>query len=144
MPMGIVVQFEKVYESASPLRRTTENSARYDLFSDENVVISPQEVYNLRTGLKVLIPVGYVGILYLKSEFSVGNKCVMLGSSRVIDYGYRDEILVPILNLSYKIVHISPGELVAHLIFIKAELPALIETQKLEDPIRTDGPQDDT
>jgi dUTP pyrophosphatase len=74
-----------------------ENDAALDLPSAENLVLLPGEKKVVKTGLKMAIPAGYVGLVWDRSGLAAKNSIHTLAG--VIDSGYRGEIGVVMINL---------------------------------------------
>ena len=60
--------------------------AGMDLFSSSEYVLKKGEVYAVPTGVKVEIPMGYVGLIWDKSGISLKGVHRLAG---VVDAGYR-------------------------------------------------------
>lgn len=84
------------FTGTKPTRGST-GAAAVDLYAAEDAIILPGEVVKVRTGTKVAIPEGHVGILAVRS--SLGAKGIMLGNGiGVIDSDYRGELILALYN----------------------------------------------
>lgn len=72
--------------------------AGLDLFALEKVVIKPGEIGQVRSGVAMEIPKGYVGLCWDKSGLSHKFGLKVLGG--VIDAGFRGELVLSLINLS--------------------------------------------
>ena len=84
-----------------------ETDAGLDIYSTEDINISPSETILIKTGLKVAIPVGYELQVRPKSGISVKTKLRVANTPGTIDSGYRDEIGIIIENIEQPIQDIS-------------------------------------
>lgn len=111
--------------------------ACFDLFSSERVVVGPGERAQVKTGLKMEIPEGYVGFIWDKSGLSHKAGLKTLGG--VVDSGYRGEVMVGIVNLSKEPYVFEKGNKVAQMSIQKREDVSIIEVDALSDTARGDG-----
>lgn len=79
----------------------------YASFSEENMVIQPNETKMIPTGLMSSFPAGYVAIL--KERGSTGSRGIGQRCG-VIDSGYRGEWFVPLTNHNNKPIAITKEE----------------------------------
>ena len=84
-----------------------ETDAGLDIYSTEDINISPGETILIKTGLKVAIPVGYELQVRPKSGISLKTKLRVANTPGTIDSGYRDEIGIIIENIEQPIQDIS-------------------------------------
>lgn len=103
-------------EGPCQLLRGTPESAGMDIVAAEDACIRAQDYAAISTGLKVIIPKGYVGLVKSRSgnAFKLG---IEVGAG-VIDSDYRGEVKVLLHNMSNDPVHIHHGERIAQLIVI--------------------------
>jgi dUTP pyrophosphatase len=111
----------KIKNDAILPTRNNPTDAGLDLTAYYDRIIEPHQVSKIPTGVAVLIPTGYVGLLFPKSR----NNFIIGGG--VIDAGYTGEVIVKVINtLAHRIV-ISYGDSIAQLILIPIETPPLLE-----------------
>lgn len=67
-----------------------EADAGFDLFAREDVALSPDKTFKVDTGVHVLIPEGYVGLVLPRSSYNCAGVATPTG---VIDAGYTGSIL---------------------------------------------------
>src|SRR3989338_6893507 len=63
--------------------------AAFDLRAAEEVVLKPGEQKVIKTGLKIAVPVGHVGLIWDRSGLAAKHSLHVLAG--VIDAGYRGE-----------------------------------------------------
>lgn len=106
-----------------------DDDAGFDIYSLDRVIIDPGKRTQIRTGIAMEIPSGYVGLIWDKSGLSHKHGLKTLGG--VIDSGYRGEILVGIVNLSSDQYTIEQGHKVAQIIIQKKESIEIVITDVL-------------
>lgn len=124
-----ILKVEKIFDNSKLPTRSYTDDAGLDLYSAETRTIYPGESVVLRTGLKMAIPKGYVGLVWDKSGVAKSGLKTMGG---VIDAGYRGEVSINILNTGHKIHTIEIGQKIAQLLIQKIEIPLILES-KLDD-----------
>ena len=82
-------------EGAYKPMRAHEADAGFDLFAREDVALSPDKTFRVDTGVHVLIPEGYVGLVLPRSSYSCAGVATSTG---VIDAGYTGSISVVLVS----------------------------------------------
>lgn len=101
-------------------QRQTEGAAGYDLkyAGTEKLVLKPNNVSMISTGIRIEIPFGYHAKICVRS--SIGKKgIIMPNAPGIIDSDYRDEIKVLLLNTTSEDFEIQPKERIAQLLVEK-------------------------
>lgn len=111
--------------------------AGMDLYACENCVLEPGERVQVKTGIAVAIPDGYVGLIWDKSGLSHKYGLKTLGG--VVDAGYRGEIMVGLVNMGTETHTFTIGDKVAQMLIQKVEQPTLYEVDELGDTVRGEG-----
>lgn len=122
-----VINFCKLSESAKCPKRGTENSAGYDLYSTEAILIEPFSRNLVGTGIAIAIPSGYYGRIAPRSGLSV--KGIDIGAG-VIDIDYRGEVKVLMINNSKQSFIVNAGDRIAQLLIEKITHPDFIEVDR--------------
>lgn len=105
------------YIADYPLERATEGSAGFDLPASEEAWVKPGQIVMVGTGVRVEIPKGHVGLVFIRS--SVGKHGVTLSNSvGVIDSDYRGEIKLSLVNNGPTTHHIYAGSYIAQLVVV--------------------------
>lgn len=110
--------------------------AGLDLCALEEVSIKPGARVQVRTGLALAIPAGYVGLVWDKSGISHKGGLKTLGG--VMDAGYRGEVLVGLYNASDAVYTFAPGDKVAQILVQPIAHPELEEVDELSEADRGD------
>ena len=121
--------------------RATEGSAGYDLavYNPERSWYSfnPGRVTEVRTGVSMAIPTGYVGLVYVRS--SLGAQGLMLtNGTGVIDSDYRGEIILK-LTSHQEYLDIDNGDRIAQIVITPIITPELEQVQTLDETQRGAG-----
>ncbi|MGE5425768.1 MAG: dUTP diphosphatase [Bacillota bacterium] len=127
---------ERVHAEAKLPTRAHATDAGLDLYACENVSVPAYGTDRIRTGVKLMIPEGYAGLIWDKSGLAAQGYKTMGG---VIDSGYRGEIMVVFKNLSEDIYNIQAGQKIAQLLIQKVEFPKIEEGKVENDTSRLDG-----
>ena len=108
--------------------------AGMDLYCVEELTLSSGERGQVRTGIALGIPEGYVGLIWDKSGVSHKRGIKTLGG--VIDSGFTGEVLVGVLNTGEGPQTFSVGDKVAQILIQKIEHPDVVEVASLENTVR--------
>lgn len=131
------LKIKKLHEEAILPNYAHEDDAGFDLYSIEDVEIAPNVRVQIRTGIAMQIPVGFVGLIWDKSGLSHKHGLKTLGG--VIDSGYRGEVKVGIINLGEQTYKLEKGHKVAQMIIQKKETCEIEEVSDLEESHRGEG-----
>lgn len=116
---------KKLYESYSLPKRSTKNSAGYDIASLEEYTLKPGEAHIFVTGLKVTMNSDEVLYLYGRSSFGYKYNITLANSVGVIDSDFYNNIdneghfKVKLINHGEKEVKINIGDRIAQGVFMK-------------------------
>lgn len=112
----------------------TEGSAGMDVRAalDTAVTLAPFERMLVPTGLMMMLPQGYECQIRPRSGLAIKHGISLINAVGTIDSDYRDEVKVPLVNLSQIPFTLEPGERIAQLIIapvtIAAWEPVTLET----------------
>jgi len=112
--------------------------AGMDLFAAEEVVLGAGEVKAVPTGVKMAIPVGYVGLIWDKSGISLQGVHRLAG---VVDAGYRGEVRVVMVNLGKKPYVFKSGQKVAQMLIQPVQAVEVVDVgeDELDETARGEG-----
>lgn len=118
---------------------THPGDAGLDFFALEDcVVLAGERLSDIRTGISVAIPNGYVGLFWDKSGLAARHGLKVMAG--VIDSGYRGELLLTLLNTSDADYHFKAGDKVMQLLVQPVESVEVVELPELsETPRGADG-----
>ncbi|MBI1999274.1 MAG: dUTP diphosphatase [Parcubacteria group bacterium] len=131
------IRIKKLKNDAVTPNYAHEGDAGMDLFAAEKVVLRSHERAQVKTGIAMEIPKGYVGLVWDKSGLSQKHGLKTLGG--VVDAGYRGEVVVGVANISNETYTIEKGHKVAQMLIQKVESPEVVEAAELSDSARGDG-----
>ncbi len=109
--------------------------AGLDLCSAEDVEIKPGELKGIRTGIRIALPKGTVGLIKDRSGMAKKGLHVLAG---VIDPNYRGEIIVLVKNLGNEVIKIKKGERFAQILIIPIIYDEAYEVNELPESERGD------
>lgn len=116
-----------------------EGDAGLDLRAVESYDIGPGESVMVRTGLRVEIPSGCVGLEFPRSGLGT-NGITFRNCVGVIDSGYRGEVLAALWNTTYRTFHVERGDRICQLVVMPYCPCTLKEADSLSETERgTDG-----
>ena len=105
--------------------RKTKHSAGYDISAAALVVIEPQKIVLVPTGIKAYMQADeYLG-LHIRSGLAVKSGLMLVNSQGIIDSDYYNNvdneghIMIALINMSNHAVTIAAGERIAQGIFYK-------------------------
>lgn len=135
------IKTKKLSPTATIPTKAHITDAGYDLYSDEDVCIGPQERKLVKTNIAFQIPPGYVGLIWPRSGLSYKKGIDVLGG--VIDSGYLDQVGVILYNTGKQWgadeLVIAKGDRIAQILFQEIPHFNLIEVSELEDSERGVG-----
>lgn len=115
-------------------QRATEGSAGYDIRTTEAATVYPDMSHKFKTGLRLAIPEGYVGIIEPRSGLSFKHS--IENGAGIIDSDYRGEIKIHLYNHGNGTVFFAPGDRIAQLLIQKHETPIFELVDSLDDTTR--------
>ena len=123
--------FEPVY--AKP------GDAGADLKSTEDLVVPAGGRQLVKTGIKIAMPDGYVGLVHPRSGLAAKHGITVLNTPGTVDAGYRGEIMVTLLNTSNEPFEVRRGDRIAQLLFQRVDRADFIAVSELPESARGDG-----
>ena len=91
----------------------------------EPLTLAPGEIALVPTGWAMSLPAGHEGQIRPRSGLALKKGLTLVNSPGTIDWDYRGEIQLPMINLGPAPVTIRRGDRVAQLVVAKVERPAL-------------------
>lgn len=139
VPDGPELRIERLVPEAVLPSYAHPGDAGLDLATIEDAVLAPGERRALRTGLRVAVPDGHVGLVHPRSGLAVRHGVTVANAPGTIDAGYRGELLVLLVNLGDAPVAIGRGERIAQLVVQRVERVRVVEVEAHDDTVRGDG-----
>lgn len=134
----ITAKFKKLIPTAQIPTKATPYAACYDLYSVEKVILLPDRVLKVKTGLSVEVPEGYM--LEIRARSGLSSKGILLPNAPgTLDSDYRGEIMV-LLTLKTGInpyfYQIEIGDRIAQCRLVKLEDYIIEEVEELSETNR--------
>lgn len=112
-------------------------AAGADLRAAEAALLGPGERCAVRTGLRLEIPAGHVGLVWPRSGLAARHGIDTLAG--VIDSDYRGEVMVVLVNHGETSFTIAPGDRIAQILVQRVERAAFEAVASLEPSERGQG-----
>jgi dUTP pyrophosphatase len=110
------------------------SAAGADLRACEAALIEPRGRCAVRTGLRLQIPPGHVGLVWPRSGLAARHGIDTLAG--VIDSDYRGEVMVVLINHGDEAVAIAAGDRVAQLLIQRVERVRFEKAERLDSSAR--------
>ena len=95
------------------------DSAGFDLYADETILVLPRNRTLVSIGLSMQIPLGYCGKIYSRS--GLANEHGIVAFNGIIDPGFSGVVKVLLFNFSDEEYLVQKGTRIAQMIFVKTE-----------------------
>lgn len=105
----------------------------------EPLSLTPGEIALVPTGWALALPPGYEGQIRPRSGLALKKGLTLVNSPGTIDWDYRGEIQLPMINLGPAPVTILRGDRLAQLVVAKVERPELAVVETLAPTDRGTG-----
>ena len=136
------IKIKKLHKDAKMPTHGHPGDAGIDFYALEDVYFPSLGQAQVRTGIAMEIPEGYVGLIWDKSSISFKHGLKVMGG--VIDASYRGEIIMSLRNLSDKDFTLEKGHKVAQMIIQKFEHCDILEVEELSGTVRGEGREGST
>lgn len=136
------MQVKVINKSKHPLPDyATEGSSGMDLRAnlDEKMVLKPLDRVLVPTGLYLEFEKGYEAQVRARSGLALKKGLGLPNGIGTIDSDYRGELKVILINMSRDDVVIEDGDRIAQVVFMKIELPEVVEVKEISETKRSDG-----
>jgi dUTP pyrophosphatase len=136
------VYIKRLHSFDLPLPRyMTAGAAGVDLYAavEQDLAIAPGGWALIPTGIAIALPEDYEAQIRPRSGLALKHGLTLLNTPGTIDWDYRGEIKVIVINLGDKEYILHRGERIAQMIFNRVEKAELIEVEELDDTNRGSG-----
>ncbi len=117
----------------------TSGAAGMDLRSAIDLTLKPGARALVPTGIAIALPDKIEAQVRPRSGLAVKHGITVLNAPGTIDWDYRGEIKVPLINLGTDDFVIQRGDRIAQMVFAKVEVVTLDEVNTLDDTARGSG-----
>ena len=107
-----------------------------DLKATENYTIPAGGRQLVKTGVRLAMPDGVVGLVHPRSGLAAKHGITVLNTPGTVDAGYRGEIMVTLLNTSSENFEVARGDRIAQILFQKVERAEFLEVDQLPESAR--------
>ncbi len=123
-----------------PPKRASEGAAGYDLCANvwQNFLFKKGKIALIPTGLKIALPVQMEAQIRPRSGLAVKHGITVINAPGTIDWDYRGEIKVGLVNLGPEDFEITHGMRIAQIVFARVELPVFSQGP-LDESLRGEG-----
>lgn len=128
---------ERVSITAILPSRQSEDAAGYDLYSDVDIQLLPQQVFVINTNIKIQLPRFTYGRIAPRSGLAFAHGIDVLGG--VIDVDFRGTIQVMLIKHSPGGYEIKKGDRIAQLIIERIANPDIQEVEQVNSTPRSTG-----
>ena len=126
------LRFKKLSDFATAPIKAINGSVGYDLYSVVNMTIFLHNKGFIATDITLSCPIGLYLRIAPRSSMAMKNTNVGV---RVVDFDYRGNVKVVILNHSKEKLSINREACIAQFILTRYETPSIIETDDLDKTI---------
>lgn len=136
------MKLKVINKSKHPLPKyETDGSSGMDLRAnlDEDLVLKPLDRVLVPTGLYFEFEKGYEAQVRARSGLALKKGLGLPNGIGTIDSDYRGELKVILINMSRDDVVIEDGDRIAQVVFMKIEIPNIVEVEEISDTERSDG-----
>ena len=138
--MQLLLKIKKTqeYDDLPTPSYMTIGSAGMDLFAaiDKSITLKTLERVTLPTGICIELPKGYEAQIRPRSGLASKHGITLLNSPGTIDWDYRGEIKIILINLSTEEFTINKGDRVAQMVINKIVIPIIEIVEEVTDTMR--------
>lgn len=117
----------------------TAGAAGMDLRAAEAFVLQPGERALVPTGLAIALPQGFEAQVRPRSGLAVKAGITVLNAPGTIDWDYRGEIKVPLINLGQAAFTVARGDRIAQMVVAPVARAVLMLAETLDQTARGAG-----
>lgn len=134
-----LLKIKKISSDAIIPKYAHHGDAGMDLFSVGDLIIESNKRVIVPTGLKLEIPYGYELQIRPRSGLALNHGITLPNSPGTIDYGYRGELGVLLINHGEESYTIKKGDKIAQAVLNKIEIAEIEEVEELSETSRGEG-----
>lgn len=135
--MMVKIKVKRIKENAILPKYAHEGDAAMDLYSAEECVIPAGKRKLVSTGISMELPEGYFASIRDRSGLAAKKGITILGG--VIEYTYRGEYGVILLNTGEEDYEIKEGDRIAQVVIQPVATAEIEEAEELSETIRGAG-----
>lgn len=116
-----------------------EGDAGADLVANEPATVPAGGRVLVKTGIKIAIPSGYVGLVHPRSGLALKSGITVLNTPGTIDAGYRGEVGVVLFNTTAEDFQVLVGDRIAQLVVQQVSIASFEVVESLDETSRGAG-----
>lgn len=110
------LEVKKISKDVCPPEYILDSDVGLDLRANENISLMPMEQKAVKTGLKIKIPKGHVGLI--RDRAGIISKMNVHTAAGTFDPDYRGEVSIVVVNFGDEEVEIEKGMRIAQMIIL--------------------------
>ena len=133
------LKIQRIHPNAKLPEYAHPGDAGLDLFSVEETVIQPGESKLIGTGIMIELPENTEAQIRPRSGLALKNQITVLNSPGTIDYGYRGQVGVILINHGTKPFTVESGMKIAQMVIAPVMSVKIVDTKDLTETKRGEG-----
>ena len=133
------IKIKRLSATAHIPQKATPDSAGYDLYSDETILLPAKDYIAVSTGISMEMPSNMEAQVRPRSGLAIKHGITVLNAPGTIDADYRGEVKVLLINFSDKDFLIEKETRIAQMIFSTVSPTTLEEVDTLDETLRGSG-----
>ena len=133
------IKIKRLSTTAHIPQKATPDSAGYDLYSDETILLPAKDYVAVSTGISMEMPSNMEAQVRPRSGLAIKHGITVLNAPGTIDADYRGEVKVLLINFSDKDFLIEKETRIAQMIFSTVSSTILEEVDNLKETQRGSG-----
>lgn len=132
----MIIKYKKLHPDAIQPTFGHSGDAGADLYAIADYILKPGAYTQVKTGIALEFPAGYVALIWDKGSSPVRGWHTMAG---VFDSGYRGEYILFLYAISDTVVRIKKGDKIAQVLIQPIVHPTYTQTQTMSETSRGTG-----
>jgi len=131
----------KEFEDLATPRFMTSGAVGMDIYAavNDTIILRPGERKLIPAGICLEIPMGYEAQVRPRSGLAIKHGITLVNTPGTIDWDYRGEIKVILINLGEEDFPIQRGDRIAQIVFNKVEIPQIEVVEHIDSTDRGSG-----
>lgn len=139
--MLLKIKKVKGFEDLPTPKFMTSGAVGMDLFAaiDQDITIKPFERHKVPIGICIELPKGYEAQIRPRSGLAANYGITLLNSPGTVDWDYRGEINIILINFGTEDFIIKKGDRIAQMVINKIETPIIELVEEISESQRGTG-----
>lgn len=130
-----IIKVMKLDKNAELPEYALDCDVAFDLRANEAVSLESMEQKEIKTGIAIEIPKGYVGLI--RDRAGIITKMGLHAVAGTFDSSYRGEVTIIMINFAGEPVDIEPGMRIAQMVLVPINKVKIVEVKALSKTPRT-------